>query len=90
MFVKSGRFELEISEEVFVCLEEGEMSHFCEWSRLDDGLQETFKGLRQEISKVMEDFLHSEKSRAFLALSETYGDLPRGSKGCTRGKKLDH
>ncbi len=84
--IKSGGFELEISEDVFVCLEEGETSHFCEWSRLDDSLQETFKGLRNEISKVMEDFLRSEKSRAFLALSERYGDLPQ-KPGCGPGRK---
>lgn len=74
MFLKTEGFELEIREDAFVCFEEGSTSHFCEWSRLDPALQETFLDLRRQCREVMQRFLNSEKGRLFLGLSETYED----------------
>ena len=86
MFLKAGRFEIEIREDAFVCLEEGKTSHFCEWSRLDPGLQKTFRDLRLDLLKVMNDFLRSEKNQAFLGVSETYEDTPIECNLSTRDK----
>lgn len=77
MLIKADGFELEIMEDGFVCLEKGETSHFCEWSLLDENLQETFKAFEKDLSKILRNFLVSDQTRRFLALSEKYEDAPK-------------
>ena len=87
MLIKASGFELEIREDAFVCLEEGETSHFCEWSRMDADLRKIFLGLQNDLSKVMADFLRSDKTRGFFALSDRYEDS--SGPGCAGRQTLD-
>ena len=74
MLLKVGGNELEIVQEKFVCLgrNDGEISHFSEWSYLDPKLQEKFQAIRKELSEFMEEFLHSEDKSTFEVVSEEY------------------
>ncbi len=77
MLIKAGEIEIEIMEDSFVCLENGDTSNFCEWELLDKDLQEAFRGLKKTLSKILKDFLASEKARRFISVSDKYEEAPK-------------
>lgn len=74
MLLRIEGLELEIQEDLFVCLDNGTTSRFCEWKRLAPGLQETFKLLEKELKGVIETFMQSDLRIAFDTVSEEYAD----------------
>ncbi len=83
MLIRADGIELEIMEGSFVCLESGETSNFCEWNLLDEDVRENFRVLQHNISKILKDFLVSDKTRRFLTLSDQYEEAPKSiSPGC--------
>ena len=74
MFLRIRGYELEILQEKFVCFtqNDGETSHFSEWSHLGPKLQEKFKTIREQLLEVIENFIGSEHKAAFEAISEEY------------------
>ena len=80
MLLKIKGDELEIVPGKFVCLalNDGETSYFSEWKELDLALREKFETMREELLKVMENFINSKDSVAFEAASEEYKEKEDG------------
>ncbi len=85
MLLNVNGIEIEIREDAFVCIDDGNASRFCEWENLTPALQEVFRTLRQDLSKKMQDFLTSGDCTAFSAVSEEY-KMAEESNNCNRGE----
>ncbi|MGA2403706.1 MAG: hypothetical protein ABSG91_18695 [Syntrophobacteraceae bacterium] len=74
MLLKIKGYELEIIQGKFVCFsrDNGETTHFSEWSYLGPMLQEKFSAVREELSEMMEKFINSKDKAAVEAISEEY------------------
>ncbi len=74
--------EVEIREDLFVCIENGNESRFCEWQTLTPDLRKAFLDLKEDLAKKVEEFLHSANNPAFMAISEGY-KVNGLEKGCS-------
>ncbi len=74
MLLQIKGYELEIIQGKFVCFarNNGEKSYFSEWQYLDRELREKFEAIREQLSKVMENFVNSKENITFEAISEEY------------------
>ncbi len=61
----TGRFELEIRENAFVCVEDETMTFFCEWKEMDPELQHEFKAMKQQVAEIIKKALNSGVKAGF-------------------------
>jgi hypothetical protein len=61
----TGRFELEIRENAFVCVEDEAMTFFCEWKDMDPETQNKFKAMKQQVTEIIIKALNSGAKAGF-------------------------
>ncbi len=83
MMLKTDGIQLEIEKGIFVCISEGETSHFCEWKKLDSELQQVFSRIDKSLSATLELFVDSKTKADFDLYAEEYKDIDCPHKSLT-------
>ncbi|MHC1726452.1 MAG: hypothetical protein AB9866_10655 [Syntrophobacteraceae bacterium] len=83
MMLKTEGIQLEIEKGIFVCISEGETSHFCEWRNLDSELQQVFSRIDKSLSATLELFVDSKTKADFDYLAEEYKETENPGKSST-------
>ncbi len=76
MLLELDDLAIEIREGMFVCIDDGNASLFCEWESLTPDLKSAFTTLQENFANAIEKFLASPTvGNEFAAVSEQYGPL---------------
>jgi hypothetical protein len=68
------RFELEISENAFICIEDESRTYIWEWKTMDPELLDTFMAIRQEVREIIKRALSSDAKAGFGFVAEDIGN----------------
>jgi hypothetical protein len=73
------RFELEISENAFICVEDGSRTYIWDWKNMDPELLDTFMAIRQGVREIIKGALSSDAKAGFGLVAEDFDNYEEPS-----------